>query len=70
MFLLMSFFLLQSLVLCCTGCCLPCMLMMSNVGGLNDESEDQLIDPNKRITQYGDHSDTTPLQGQSEMTDV
>jgi hypothetical protein len=46
------------------------MLMMSNVGGLNDESEDQLIDPNKRITQYGDHSDTTPLQGQSEMTDV
>ncbi|CAM0136151.1 unnamed protein product [Umbelopsis sp. WA50703] len=69
-YVLIPVFIVLSLVLCCTGCCLPCMLMMSNVGGLNDESEDQLIDPNKRITQYGDHSDTTPLQGQSEMTDV
>ncbi|KAG2179001.1 hypothetical protein INT43_001850 [Umbelopsis isabellina] len=66
---LIPVFLVLSLVLCCTGCCLPCILMMSSVGDLNDDSEGQLIDPNKRITQYGD-SDTTPLQGQSEMTDV
>ncbi|KAJ2959270.1 hypothetical protein NQZ79_g5201 [Umbelopsis isabellina] len=67
---LIPVFIVLSLVLCCTGCCLPCILMMSSVGDLSDESEGQLIDPNKRITQYGDTSDTTPLQGQSEMTDV
>jgi hypothetical protein len=40
---------------------------MSSVGDLGEEADGQLIDPNKRITQY---ADTTPLQSQSEMTEA
>ncbi|GAB5589322.1 hypothetical protein Unana1_04222 [Umbelopsis nana] len=64
---LIPIFIVLSIVLCCTGCCLPCILMMSSVGDMSDETDGQLIDANKRITQY---AETTPLQSPSEMTEA
>ncbi|CAO3683256.1 unnamed protein product [Umbelopsis ramanniana] len=64
---LIPIFIVLSIVFCCTGCCLPCILMVSSVGDLGDEADGRLIDPNRRITQY---AETTPLQSQSEMTEA
>ncbi|KAH8555941.1 hypothetical protein BGW37DRAFT_152866 [Umbelopsis sp. PMI_123] len=64
---LIPIFIVLSIVFCCTGCCLPCILMVSSVGDLGDDMDGRLIDPNKRITQY---ADTTPLQPQSEMAEA
>ncbi|KAF7726913.1 hypothetical protein EC973_008208 [Apophysomyces ossiformis] len=48
-------FIVLSLLICCSGCCLPCMLMISSVADLDDpEQQQQLVDPNKRITESGE----------------
>ncbi|KAI8385028.1 uncharacterized protein BYT42DRAFT_564450 [Radiomyces spectabilis] len=48
-------FIVLSLLVCCSGCCLPCILMMSSVGDIEDpEQLRELIDPNRRITQSGE----------------
>ncbi|KAL0080734.1 hypothetical protein J3Q64DRAFT_1705904 [Phycomyces blakesleeanus] len=50
-------FIVLSFLICCTGCCLPCMLFLSSVTDLEDpEQQQQLVDPNRRITQSGEAS--------------
>ncbi|KAI9261468.1 hypothetical protein BDA99DRAFT_511429 [Phascolomyces articulosus] len=50
-------FIVLSILFCCAGCCLPCMLMISSVADMEDiEQEQRLVDPNKRITQAGEAS--------------
>ncbi|KAI7859448.1 hypothetical protein BDC45DRAFT_215796 [Circinella umbellata] len=50
-------FITLSILFCCAGCCLPCMLMISSVADMEDiEQEQRLVDPNKRITQAGEGS--------------
>ncbi|CAO3677173.1 unnamed protein product [Rhizopus stolonifer] len=39
-------FLTAGFMLCCSGCCLPCMLVVSSM----PELEQEVIDPNRRIT--------------------
>lgn len=49
-------FIVLAVVACCCGCCLPCLMMISTLGDLEDmESTQALIDPNRRITQSGEH---------------
>ncbi|KAI9320216.1 hypothetical protein BX666DRAFT_1853147 [Dichotomocladium elegans] len=44
-----------SVTCCCAGCCLPCMLLISSVGGMDDiEQQQGLVNPNHRITQAGE----------------
>ncbi|KAI7873049.1 hypothetical protein BDF14DRAFT_1716231 [Spinellus fusiger] len=46
-----------SLFICCTGCCLPCMLLVSSSTEMEDlEQQQQLVDHNRRITQSGEPS--------------
>ncbi|KAI9018660.1 hypothetical protein CLU79DRAFT_759758 [Phycomyces nitens] len=50
-------FIVLSFLICCSGCCLPCILLMSSFSDLEDlEQQQQLVDPNKRITQSGETS--------------
>ncbi|KAI8333685.1 hypothetical protein BC941DRAFT_114062 [Chlamydoabsidia padenii] len=49
-------FIVLAVVICCCGCCLPCLMMVSTMGDLDDlEQVQSLIDPNRRITQAGEH---------------
>lgn len=49
-------FIVLAVVICCCGCCLPCLMMVSTMGDLDDlEPVQSLIDPNRRITESGEH---------------
>ncbi|KAG0285904.1 hypothetical protein BGZ96_009929 [Linnemannia gamsii] len=51
---LIPVFLVLSILLCCSGCCLPCLLLASGAGGEDDETnlenaEVRVVHPNMRI---------------------
>lgn len=45
---------MQSFFLCCSGCCLPCLLQVSAVSDLDEHETQTLVDANKRITASGE----------------
>ncbi|KAI1301145.1 hypothetical protein EDD11_005793 [Mortierella claussenii] len=64
---LIPVFIVLSMSLCCTGCCLPCLLFISSVGGGEDGGTDEdlggqegprvrLVSPNLRIQGHNDSS--------------
>ncbi|KAI8880617.1 DnaJ-domain-containing protein [Backusella circina FSU 941] len=59
-------FIVFSFFLCCSGCCLPCLLQVSSVPDIDEPETQNLVDPNKRITATGESSTTsasTTLKG-------
>ncbi|KAI8986408.1 hypothetical protein BDB01DRAFT_785535 [Pilobolus umbonatus] len=46
-------FIVFSFLLCCSGCCVPCMLMLSTMD-MNDPEMQTLVNPNRRITEAGE----------------
>lgn len=49
-------FIVFSFLLCCTGCCLPCLLRVSAVSDLEEPETVRLVDADKRITAAGEPS--------------
>ncbi|RHZ77365.1 hypothetical protein Glove_180g10 [Diversispora epigaea] len=48
--ILIPVFITLSIFLCCTGCCLPCVLLNWNMDEMNGNTEASLVSANKRIT--------------------
>ncbi|KAL9543983.1 hypothetical protein PS6_008984 [Mucor atramentarius] len=44
----------KSFFLCCSGCCLPCLLRVSAVSNLDEHETQVLVDANRRITASGE----------------
>ncbi|EPB92943.1 DnaJ like subfamily A member 2 [Mucor circinelloides 1006PhL] len=47
-------FIVFSFFLCCSGCCLPCLLRVSAVSDLDEHETQVLVDANRRITASGE----------------
>ncbi|KAK4509496.1 uncharacterized protein ATC70_007848 [Mucor velutinosus] len=47
-------FIVFSFFLCCSGCCLPCLLRVSAVSDLDEHETQILVDANRRITASGE----------------
>ncbi|KAI7887002.1 DnaJ-domain-containing protein [Lichtheimia hyalospora FSU 10163] len=55
-------FIVLALLCCCAGCCLPCMVMISTAADMDDlEQQQQLVGPNRRITQSGESSSSSTM---------
>ncbi|CAG8592687.1 9844_t:CDS:2, partial [Diversispora eburnea] len=48
--ILIPVFITLSIFLCCTGCCLPCVLLNWNMDDMDGNAEASLVSANKRIT--------------------